>query len=80
VRLKSLLGSLDLNEVWRRDVGSSRECLKVFVMFIECPSELERCGRAFIAPQENLAIGVSETHTCLDCGPDMSGQPLWNPA
>jgi hypothetical protein len=32
VRLKYLLGSLDLNEAWRREVGSSRECLKVFIM------------------------------------------------
>jgi hypothetical protein len=30
VRLKSLIGSLDLNEAWRREVVSSRECLKVF--------------------------------------------------
>jgi hypothetical protein len=29
VRLKSLLESLDLNEAWRREVRSSRECLKV---------------------------------------------------
>jgi hypothetical protein len=43
VRLKSLLGSLDLNEAWRREVGSSRECLKVFAMCIESSSELERC-------------------------------------
>jgi hypothetical protein len=32
VRLKSLLGSLDLNEAWRREVGSSRECFKVFAI------------------------------------------------
>jgi hypothetical protein len=32
VRLKSLIGSLDLNEAWSREVGSSRECLKVFTM------------------------------------------------
>jgi hypothetical protein len=32
VRLKSLLGCLDLNEAWRREVGSSRECLKVFAI------------------------------------------------
>jgi hypothetical protein len=30
VRLKSLIGSLDLNEAWRREVGSSSECIKVF--------------------------------------------------
>jgi hypothetical protein len=30
VSLKSLIGSLDLNEAWRREVGSSRECLKEF--------------------------------------------------
>jgi hypothetical protein len=30
VRLKSLLGRLDLNEGWRREVGSSGECLKMF--------------------------------------------------
>jgi hypothetical protein len=30
LRLKSLLVSLDLNEAWRREIGSSRECLKVF--------------------------------------------------
>jgi hypothetical protein len=36
--------------------------------------------RAFYSPQENLAIGVSETQTCSGRGPDMSGQPLWNPA
>jgi hypothetical protein len=73
VRLKSLLGSLDLNEAWRREVRSSRECLKVFEMCIECPSELERCVGPFIAPQENLAVGVSETLTCSGQGPDMSG-------
>jgi hypothetical protein len=64
VRLKSLLGSLDLNETWRIEVESSREYLKVFVMCIECPPELERHGGTFIAPQENLAVGVSEPRTC----------------
>jgi hypothetical protein len=62
------------------EVGSSRECLKVFAMCIKCPTELERHGGPFIAPQENLAVGVSEIRTCPDRGPDMSGQPLWNPA
>jgi hypothetical protein len=51
VRLKSLLGSLDLNEAWRREVGRSRECLKVFAMCIKCPAEVERCGGPFIAPK-----------------------------
>jgi hypothetical protein len=32
VRLKSLIGSLDLNEAWRREVGSSRECLNMFAI------------------------------------------------
>jgi hypothetical protein len=40
----------------------------------------ERRGGAFIAPQGNLAVGVSETQTCPGWGPDMSGQALWNPA
>jgi hypothetical protein len=80
VRLKSLLGSLDLNEAWRREVGTSRECLKVFALCIECPNELERRGGPFIAPQENLAVGVSKTRTCPGRGPDMSGKCLWNPA
>jgi hypothetical protein len=40
VRLKSLLGILDLNEAWKIEVGSSREYLKVFAMCIECPSLL----------------------------------------
>jgi hypothetical protein len=35
---------------------------------------------AFYSPQGNLAVGVSETHTCLGRGPDMSGTHLWNPA
>jgi hypothetical protein len=30
VRLKSLLRSLDLNGAWKREVESSRECLKEF--------------------------------------------------
>jgi hypothetical protein len=38
---------------------------------------LERRGGSFIAPQENLVVGVSETQTCLGRGPDMSGTPLW---
>jgi hypothetical protein len=38
---------------------------------------LERRGGPFIAPQENLAVGVSETRTCLGRGSDMSGQTLW---
>jgi hypothetical protein len=33
---------------------------------------------AFVAPQGNLPIGVSETPTCLGWGPDMSDIPLWN--
>jgi hypothetical protein len=41
---------------------------------------LERHGGPFIAPQENLAIGVSETRTCLGRGPDIPGTPLWKPA
>jgi hypothetical protein len=51
VRLKSLLGSLDLNEALKREVGSSRECLKVFAMCIESSSEVERRGGSFIAPK-----------------------------
>jgi hypothetical protein len=35
-----------------------------------------RRGGPFIAPQGNLAVGVSETRTCSGWGPDMSGQPL----
>jgi hypothetical protein len=73
VRLNSLIGSLNLNESWRREVVSSRECLKVFAMCIESIPKLERCGGPFIAFQENLAVGVSETRTCLGRGPDMSG-------
>jgi hypothetical protein len=61
VRLKSLLGSFDLNEAWRREVGSSTECLKVFAMRNEWSTMLERHGEPFIAPQENLVVGVSET-------------------
>jgi hypothetical protein len=75
VMLKSLLGSLDLNEAWRREVESSREYLKVFAMCIECPAKLERHGGPFIAPQENLVVGMSETRTCPGRGLDMSGQP-----
>jgi hypothetical protein len=42
---------------------------------------LERRGEGtFIAPQENLAVRVSETRTCSGQGLDMSGKPLWNPA
>jgi hypothetical protein len=35
-------------------------------------------GGAFIAPQENLPIGMLETQTCPGQGSDMSGKPLWN--
>jgi hypothetical protein len=44
VRLKSLLGSLNLNEAWRREIGSSRECLKVFTIENEWPTVLEILG------------------------------------
>jgi hypothetical protein len=44
VRLKSLIGSLDLNEAWRRKVGSSREYLKVFARWNKWPTMLERRG------------------------------------
>jgi hypothetical protein len=44
VRLKSLIGSLDLNEAWRREVGSSRACFKVFAGCNEWPTLLERHG------------------------------------
>jgi hypothetical protein len=37
-------------------------------------------GGPFIAPQGNLAVGVSETRTCLGQALNMSGHPLWNPA
>jgi hypothetical protein len=41
---------------------------------------LERRGGPFIAPQENLAIGVSETRTCpgreLACPANLSGNRL----
>jgi hypothetical protein len=39
---------------------------------------LERHGGYFIAPKENIAVGVSETQTCPSWGPDMSGHRLWN--
>jgi hypothetical protein len=49
---------------------------------LQCENEwsvvLERCGGPFIAPQENLVVGVSETQTCPGQGPDMPDQPLWN--
>jgi hypothetical protein len=51
----------------------AQECLKVFAMCIESSSELERRGGPFIALQENLVVGVSETQACLGRGPDMSG-------
>jgi hypothetical protein len=35
-------------------------------------------GGAFIAPQGNLVIGVSETQACLGREPDMSSHHLWN--
>jgi hypothetical protein len=38
---------------------------------------LERRGGAFIAPEENPAIGVSETRTCPGQGPDMFSTTLW---
>jgi hypothetical protein len=38
---------------------------------------LERREGPFIAPEENVAIGVSETQTCPGRGPDMSGKHLW---
>jgi hypothetical protein len=39
----------------------------------------EVCG-AFYSPQENLAVGVSKTRTCLGWGLNMSDQPLWKVA
>jgi hypothetical protein len=44
VLLKSLLRGLNLNEAGRREVESSRECLKVFAILNEWPIMLERCG------------------------------------
>jgi hypothetical protein len=41
---------------------------------------LERRGGPFIAPQENLAVGVLETHICPGWGLDMSSKALWKPA
>jgi hypothetical protein len=38
------------------------------------------CVGHFITLQGNLAVGVSETQTCSDQGPDMSGNHLSNPA
>jgi hypothetical protein len=35
MRLKSLIGGLDLNEAWRTEVESSIEYLKVFAMLNE---------------------------------------------
>jgi hypothetical protein len=34
----------------------------------------------FIAPQENLVVGVLETRACPGQEPNMSGHRLWNPA
>jgi hypothetical protein len=45
---------------------------QVFAMCIESSFELERRGGPFIAPQENIVVGVSETRICLGRGPDMS--------
>jgi hypothetical protein len=38
----------------------------------------EAWGEAFIAPQRNLVIGVSEKRICSDQGPDISDHHLWN--
>jgi hypothetical protein len=66
VRLKSLIGSLDLNEAWRREVESSRGCLKVFASSIEWPTGLERRAGAFYSPpRKSSRWGVRDS--------DMSG-------
>jgi hypothetical protein len=60
---------------------------------LQCQNEwsavLERCGGPFITPQENLAVGVSETRTCpaqgRTCPANLSGTrlghricPIWD--
>jgi hypothetical protein len=80
MKLKSLLGSLDLNRACGREVWSSRECLNVFSSSTEWLIGLERSGGPFIASQWNLAIGVSEIRTYSGRGPDMSSNRLGNPA
>jgi hypothetical protein len=53
--------------------------------YLQCEMSGQPCreawgGGAFIAPQENLAVGVSETRICPGQWPNMSSQPLWIPA
>jgi hypothetical protein len=43
-------------------------------------NQAREVGGAFIAPQGNLAVGVSEIRTCPGWGLDMSDNCLWNPA
>jgi hypothetical protein len=79
VRLKSLLISLDLNEAWRREVGSSRVSQSVCKLNCVANPAREAWGTFYI-PQGNLAVGVSETWTCPGRGPDMFVHHLWNPS
>jgi hypothetical protein len=89
VRIKSLIRSLDLNEAWKREVGSSRECLKVFAMCIECLAELERRGGGdfYSPPRESSLWGVRNLDmsgsgaghvwpTTLE--PDMGSEYIWS--
>jgi hypothetical protein len=52
----------------------------VFAMLNEWPTIIERHEGSFIAPQENLVVGVSETQTCLvggrTCPAHLSGNQL----
>jgi hypothetical protein len=61
-------------------LGAQENVSKCLQYENEWSAMLERHGRAFIAPppQENLAVGVSETQTCPGRGPDMSDKLLWN--
>jgi hypothetical protein len=65
VRLKCLLGSLDLNEAWRRGWDLKRVSQSV-------------CNVKYVANRAREAWGPFIAPQCPGQGPDMSGQPFWN--
>jgi hypothetical protein len=77
--LKSLLGSLDWSEAWRREDLSSRSVGSKGFQVSGVAKRAKGCGPPFITLKRNLPIGVSKILTCPTKGPYMFEKGYWNP-
>jgi hypothetical protein len=80
--LKSLLGSLDWSEAWRREGLSSRSVGSKGFQVSGVAKWTKGVWASFYSPKRNLLVGVSEIRICpgwgRTCPPNVFGTQTWH--